>query len=108
MLQAPRLDCELLYPFPFLQDLLTSSKIDVCRREVVQALVQTLMIVVFHEGDNLSLQFTRQIIVVQQDPVLQRLMSAFALPLCLRVIWGAANMLYFLVFQPFSQFGGDV
>ena len=62
MLQAPRLDCECFDPLPFLQDPLTSSKIDVCRREVVQALVQTLMIVVFHEGGDLSLQFTRQII----------------------------------------------
>jgi hypothetical protein len=59
MLQATRLDCELFDPFSFLQDLLTSSKIDVCWREVVEALMQTAMIVVFHEGGDLSLQFTR-------------------------------------------------
>jgi hypothetical protein len=59
MLQATIVDRELFDPFPFLQNLLTSSKVDVCRREVVQALMQTAMIVVFHEGGDLSLQFTR-------------------------------------------------
>jgi hypothetical protein len=43
MLQATIVDRELFDPFPFLQNL---SKVDVCRREVIQALVQTLMIVV--------------------------------------------------------------
>ncbi len=83
MLQASILDCELFDPFSFLQYGLTSSKIDVRRREVVQALVQTPMIVVFHEGGDLGRQFPRQIIFVQKLPVLQRLMPAFDLPLCL-------------------------
>jgi hypothetical protein len=59
MLQASILDCELFEPFPFLQYGLTSSKMDVRRCEVVQALVQTPMIVVFHEGGDRSLQFPR-------------------------------------------------
>jgi hypothetical protein len=50
MLQATIVDRELFDPFPFLQDLLTSSKVDVCRREVVEALMQTAMIVVFHKA----------------------------------------------------------
>ena len=62
-----------------------------------------VVIVVIGEGADLAFQIARQGVVLQQDAVLQRLMPALDLALGLGVIGSAANMVYFLVFQPFSQ-----
>ena len=37
--------------------------------------------------------------------VLERLMSAFDLALCLRMAWGAAHMTHVAFVQPFGQIG---
>jgi hypothetical protein len=86
VLQAPVFDGS---PFDFLsfeQDGLTAPEVNVCRREVFQALVVTPMIVVTDEGANLRLEVARQIIVLQKDAVLERLMPALDLALRLWMI----------------------
>ena len=51
---------------------------------------------------------TRQIIVFQQDSVLQRLVPAFDLALCLRVIRRATDVVHAALFQPVRKVAGDV
>ncbi len=49
MLQAPVLDCFAFDPFSLQQDGLAPSEVDIGRREVFQALVVSLVIVVADE-----------------------------------------------------------
>jgi hypothetical protein len=49
MLQAAILDGELSDPFPFLQNVLASSIVYISRCEVVQALMQSFVVVVIDE-----------------------------------------------------------
>ena len=47
MLQAALLDCLFLDFFPFSENGRVAPEADVCRRDVVQALVVTLIVVIF-------------------------------------------------------------
>src|SRR5918998_719403 len=58
-------------PFSFQQDGLSPSEVHVSRREIAQALVVALTIVVLHEGADLGLQVSGQVVVLEQDPVLE-------------------------------------
>jgi hypothetical protein len=108
MLQAAVCDCGPLDALTFGEDRLGSSKIDVGGREVVDALVIADMIVVVDEGTDLPFEITGQIVVVEQNAVLQCLVSALDLSLGLRVIRGAAHMLHALAFEPLGQVVRDV
>jgi len=68
-------------PFSFQQDGLTTLEVDVGRRQIVDALVVAQVIVVSDEGFDPSLEFARQIIVLQQDAVLERQMLTLYLPM---------------------------
>ena len=81
MLQAPVLDGLWFDPFPFQQDGLAAPEVDIGGREVIQALVVAPVVVVLDEGAELGFEITGQIIVLQQDPVLQRLVPALDLAL---------------------------
>ena len=85
-----------------------SPEVGVSRGDVADTLMVAVVVVVIDEGADLAFQITRQEVVLQQDAVLQRLMPALDLALGLGVIGCAANMVYFLVFQPFSQIAGDI
>ena len=87
---------------------MTASKIDIGRREIVQALVIALMVVVIDERFDLGFEICREEVVVQQDTVLQRLMPTLDLALCLWVIRRPADMTHVPVLQPFGQVAGDV
>ncbi len=71
-------------------------------------LMVAVVIVVIDAGADLVFQITRQEVVLKQDAVLQRLMPALDLALGLGVMRCAANMVYFLILQPFSQIAGDI
>ena len=58
MLQAPGLDDPSFDPFSFHQVGLVASKVDVSRREIVQALMISLMIVIADEGPDLQFEVT--------------------------------------------------
>src|SRR5450759_3921957 len=92
MLQASILDCVAFDPFPFQEDCLTASEVDVGRRHIAQALVIAPMIVVIDEPANAGLKITWQVVVFQEDAILERLMPAFDLTLCLRMVGRAANV----------------
>ncbi len=70
MLQAPMFDCLSFDPFSCPQDGLTASEVDIGRREIAQALVVAVVIVMLNECIDLVLQIAGQIIVLQQDAVL--------------------------------------
>ncbi len=105
MLQATILDCSFLDPFPFFQNRLPSLKIDIRRGKIVQALMQSLIVVIFHEGEDLIFQSALWIVIVQQDPVLHRLILALDLFLCLRMPGHAPDMFDFPIIQPLGQIG---
>lgn len=64
----------LLDASPSLDDGLISAEVDVGRREITEALVVPVVVVVGDEGLDLPLQIALQEVVFQQDPVLQGLM----------------------------------
>ncbi len=107
-MQAPVLDGLSLDPFSFQQDGLAPSKIDVGGREVAQALVVTAVIIVLDEGLDLSLEVARQIVVLQQDPVLQSLVPPFDLALGLGVIGSTTDVLHISIVEPFGQSARDI
>ena len=53
MLQAAVLYCQFFDLFPFFENGLISSKGDVCGRDVAEALVVVLVVVVFHKRTDL-------------------------------------------------------
>src|SRR6476619_195035 len=108
MLQATVCECLTLDPFAFEEDGLGSSEVDVGRREITQALVIAGMVVMSHEGRDLTFDIAGQVVVLKQDAVLERLMPALDLALGLRVIRSAADMLYFLLVQPRREILCDV
>src|SRR6201998_2308831 len=108
MLQATVGDCLALDPFAFEEDGVGSSEVDVGRCEIAKALVIAGMVVMSHEGRDLAFESAGQVIVLEQDAVLERLMPALDLALGLRVIRGAADVLYFLPGQPRREILCDV
>ncbi len=66
------------------------------------------MVVVIDELADAGFKIARQVVVFQQDAVLERLMPAFDLALCLRMVGCAANMAHVLCSQPICQFSRDV
>lgn len=89
-MQASRFECLSFDPFPLLQNGFVTTEVDVGRRDVVQALVISLMVVVIDEGFDLSVEVSGQEVVFQQDAVLQCLVPTLDLALALRVIRCAA------------------
>ena len=108
MLQATVCECLALDPFAFEEDGLGSSEVDVGRREIAQALVIAGMVVMSHEGGDLTFEIAGQVVVLKQDAVLERLMPALDLALGLRVIGGAADVFHFLLIQPLREIRRDV
>ena len=108
MLQAALLDCLFLDLFSFSQNGFVSAEVDVGGCDVVQALVVSLVVVIFDEGPDLALKITGQVVIFQQNSVLHGLMPALDLALGLRVEWRTANVVHLLTLQPFGQIARDV
>ncbi len=68
-MQTSRFECLSFYPLALFQNGFVPSEVDVCRCDVVQALVISLMVVVANEGDGVRLEITRQEVVLQQNAV---------------------------------------
>ena len=96
MLQAAILDGDFFDPFPFFKNGLCFFEVDSSRRHIVQALMKAFVVIVFDKDGYLFLKLSRQVVIVQQNSVFQRLMPALDLPLCLGMIGRAADMLDFL------------
>ena len=77
MLQAALLDCPFLDLFPFSETGFVAPEVDVCRCDVVQALVIALVVVVIHEGFDMSFNITGQEVVFKQDAVFGSIPTKF-------------------------------
>jgi len=82
--------------------------IDVGGREIAQALVITLVVIVLDEGLDLSLEVARQVVVLQQDPVLEGLVPTLDLALGLGVIRSTMDMLHVSILEPFGQVARNI
>ena len=106
--QAAISNCLSFDRFPFYQDGLAPPKIDIGGRQVADALVVSQVIVVGDEGLDLGFKIAQQVIVLEQDAVLERLMPALDLSLGHRMIRRATDMLHVLAVEPFGQVRRDV
>ena len=88
VVQASALDGLSFDPFSFQQDGLAASEVDVGRGEIGDALVVSQVVVVGDEVADLGFEITGQIVVLEQDAVLERLMPSLDLALCLGMIAG--------------------
>src|SRR5258705_10627528 len=89
--QASVLDGLSFNPFSFQQDGLATPEVDVSRGEIGDGLVVSQVIVVGDEGVDLGFEIAGQIIVLQKDAVLERLMPALDLALCHGEISGSTR-----------------
>ena len=78
---------------PFKQDGLATTEVDVGRRQVVQALEVTVIVIVADEIGDLEFEVARQQEVLEQDAVLQGLVPTLDLALGLGMIGISPNML---------------
>ena len=104
MLQATVCDCLASDPFAFEEDCLSPSEVDVSRGKIVEALVIAGMVVMRHEGGDLTFEIAGQVVVLKQDAVLERLMPTLDLALGLRMIRGAADMDFGARIGPWGSF----
>ena len=86
VLQATICDCLAFDPFAFEEDGLGAAEVDVSRSEIAEALVIAGMVVVLDEGRDLAFEIAGQVVMLEQDAVLERLMPALDLALGLRMI----------------------
>ena len=108
MLQAALLDCPFLDLFPFSENGFVAPEVDVCRCDVVQALVVSFVVVVVDECPDLSFEITGKVIVFQENPVLHGLVPSLDLALGLGVEWCTAHVIHLPIAQPFGQVARDV
>ena len=71
--QAAIGDCLSFDPFPFDQKYLAPPEVDVGGRQVADACVIAQVIIIGDEGLDLGFEIARQVVVLEQDPVLERL-----------------------------------
>ena len=85
-------NCLSFDPFLFDQNGLAPPEVDVGGRQVADAFVIAQVIIVGDEGLDLGFEIARQVVVLEQDPVLERLMPALDLSLDYRMIRRAPDV----------------
>ena len=90
------------------EDACGAAAVDVSGREVAEALVAAPVVVVVDEGGDLGLELAGQVVVLEQDPVLQRLVPALDFSLRLRIAWGTADVFDPLSREPVCEIARDV
>ena len=108
MLQPALSDCLFLDLLSHFQDRPTPTVVDVGRRQVIQALVVSPSVVVSDEVADLAFKIPRQIVVLQQNPVLHGLVPAFDLALGLWVVRRSADVIHTLGIEVVGQVGRNI
>ena len=106
--QASVLDSLLFYFFALQENCLPPSEVYVGWREVLQALVISLVIIIGDEGLDLIFKIARKKVIFEEDTVLQGLMPALNLSLCLWVAGCAMDVFDLLFIQPFCEIAGNI
>src|SRR5262245_61273043 len=94
--------------FPPFENGLAAPEVDVSRRQVVQALVVSTVVVVADELLDAVFELSWQVVVVQQDPVFHRAMISLDLALRHRVVRPAADMSDAVVLEPLAKLARHV
>ena len=108
MVQPAFSDCLFLDLLSHLQDFRASSVLDVGGRQITQALVVAVVVVVIDEGADLALQVAGQEVVFHENPVLHRLVPALNLTLGLRMVRRTTNVIHAFILKIISQIGGNI
>ena len=108
MLQAAFLDCQFLDFLPFSDDGFIAAKVNIGRRDVVEALVVSLIVIIFDESPDLLLQIAWKVVVFQQDAVFHGLVPPLYFALGLGMERCAADVFHTFVHQPIGQITRDV
>ena len=108
MLQSSLFDGLSFDPFTLKQDGVAASEVDIGRCQVLQAFVVAVVIVVIDEAIDVRFEVARQVVVVEQDAVLERLMPALDLALGLRMTGRPAHVPHAGVPEPLRQVARDV
>ena len=87
MLQAAILDFLFLDLFPFSENTFVTSEVYVCRSDVVQTLVISVVVIVIDKDTDLLLQIAWQLVVFQESGVLHDLVPAFDFTLFFGMEW---------------------
>jgi hypothetical protein len=106
--QAPVLDCQFFDLLPFCEDRRATPEVDVSGRQVAEALVIPVVVVVIDEGDDCGLKLALQVVVFQEDAVLEGLVPALDLALRLGVIGRTADVIHAVFFEVFGEIARDV
>ena len=108
MVQAAVLDGQFFDPISPFDDGGIAAEVGVGGRDVAEALVVAVVVIMVDESADLAFKVSGQIIVFQKNAVFQRLMPTLDLALGLRMIGGSTDMLHTVVFEPFREITGDV
>ena len=92
MLRASILNSLLFDPFSFFNDGAGPAEVGVGGRDVFEALVEALMVVVVDEGVDLALKVAGIEVVFEQDPVIDGLVPTLNLALSLGMAGCPAHM----------------
>jgi hypothetical protein len=82
-------------------------EVDVGGRQVADALMIPQIIVIGDEGLDLGFEVARQVVVLEQDPVLEGLMPALDFSLGHRMTKCALDVLHVLAVEPFDHVRRD-
>ena len=94
MEQASFLDSAVFdFGSPF-DDGCVAPEVGIGGRDVVEALVVAVVVVMIDEFRDAVFEIAGQVVVLQQDPVLEGLMPTLDLALCLGMIWRATDVPY--------------
>src|SRR5947209_945192 len=94
--------------FPPFENRPAAPEVDVSRRQVVQALVVSTVVVVADELLDALFELSWQVVVVQQDPVFHRAMISLDLALRQRVRRPDADMSDAVVLEPLAKLARHV
>ncbi len=103
MLQSSLSDGLAFDPFTLKQNGVAASEVDVGRCEVLQAFMIAAVIVVIDEAIDVGFEIARQVVVVEQDAVLERLVPTFDLALGLGMVGRTAHVSHAGAIEPFRQ-----
>ena len=85
-----------------------AAEVGVGGRDVAEALVVAVVVIVIDESADLAFEVTGQVMVFQQDAVFQGLVPTLDLALGLGMIGGSTDMLHSVAFEPVREVAGDV
>ena len=98
MVQAAVLDGQFLDPVSPFNDGCVAAEVGVGGRNVTEALVVAMVVVVIDEAADLVFEIAGQEVIFQQDAVFQGLMPTLDLALGLGMIGGSSDMFHTVVF----------